>query len=87
LLQPGHSTSLRCLFAPSPRLGCILSVIEILRQLTFPLALESGNVSKMEMKDARIEQGGAVLCRIIGARLTSVDFVLDYLILGFDAVD
>ncbi len=38
----------------------------------------------MEKKNARIEQGEAVLDRIIGARLTSVDFVLDYLILGFD---
>jgi hypothetical protein len=74
-------------FHSNPLLGRQMSVIAILRQLTFPLALESGNVSKMEMKDARIEQGGAVLCRIIGARLTSVDFVLDYLILGFDAVD
>jgi len=38
----------------------------------------------MEMKNVGVEQGGAVLCRIIGARLTSVNFVLDYLILGFD---
>jgi hypothetical protein len=38
----------------------------------------------MKMKDATIEQDTAVLGRILGARLTSVDFVLDYLILGFD---
>jgi hypothetical protein len=48
------------------------------------LGLERGNVNKMEMKHTKIEEGAAVLDRIIGARLTSVQFVLDYLILGFD---
>lgn len=37
----------------------------------------------MLMKESE-EQGTSVLGRIIGARLTSVNFVLDYLILGFD---
>jgi hypothetical protein len=36
------------------------------------------------MKNAEVERGAAVFSRIIGARLTSVNFVLDYLILGFD---
>jgi len=36
------------------------------------------------MKNAEVEQGKAVFSRIIGARLSSVDFVMDYLILGFD---
>jgi hypothetical protein len=36
------------------------------------------------MKNSEVKQHEAVLDRIIGARLTSVDFVLDYLILGFD---
>jgi len=35
-------------------------------------------------KSARAKEGESALSRIIGARLTSVDFVLDYLILGFD---
>src|SRR5580700_1623503 len=39
---------------------------------------------KLEMKNSNSEQTGAVFDRIIGARLTSVDFVLNYLILGFD---
>jgi hypothetical protein len=38
----------------------------------------------MEMGNTKVEQGAAVLSRIIGARLSSVDFVMDYLILGFD---
>jgi hypothetical protein len=38
----------------------------------------------MGVKSARVKEGESVLSRIIGARLTSVDFVLDYLILGFD---
>jgi hypothetical protein len=38
----------------------------------------------MEIKSTRANTGGSVLSRIIGARLTSVNFVLDYLILGFD---
>jgi len=38
----------------------------------------------MSVKSARVKEGESVLCRIIGARLTSVDFVLDHLTLGFD---
>jgi hypothetical protein len=36
------------------------------------------------MKATGVEDSLAVLTKIVGARLTSVDFVLDYLILGFD---
>ena len=36
------------------------------------------------MNATRVEDGSSVLARIVGARLTSVDFVMDYLILGFD---
>ena len=35
-------------------------------------------------KRTTVESGESVLSRIIGARLTSINFVLDYLILGFD---
>src|SRR5580692_5778070 len=38
----------------------------------------------MGMNGTNVGQGSDVLTRIIGARLSSVDFVLDYLILGFD---
>jgi hypothetical protein len=38
----------------------------------------------MKTKNTKVEEGAAVFSRIIGARLSSVDFVLDYLILGFD---
>lgn len=38
----------------------------------------------MNAKKTKVEQGAAVFSRIVGARLSSVDFVLDYLILGFD---
>jgi hypothetical protein len=38
----------------------------------------------MTAKDTKVEQGATIFSRIIGARLSSVDFVLDYLILGFD---
>jgi hypothetical protein len=38
----------------------------------------------MKMKEAGREQDTPVLSRIIGARLTSVNFVLNYVILGFD---
>ena len=38
----------------------------------------------MRKRAARIEDGSSVLSRVVGARLTSVQFVLDYLILGFD---
>ncbi len=38
----------------------------------------------MKMKNTKVEDGAAVFSRIVGARLSSVDFVLDYLILGFD---
>jgi hypothetical protein len=38
----------------------------------------------MNVKSARVKEGESVLSRIIGARLTSVDFVLDHLALGFD---
>jgi len=36
------------------------------------------------MNATKVEDGSSVLARIVGARLTSVDFVMDYLILGFD---
>ena len=39
---------------------------------------------RMENKNTASNQGATVLGRVLGARLTSVDFVLDYLILGFD---
>lgn len=38
----------------------------------------------MNLRNSKVEDGESVLSRIIGARLTSVDFVMDYLILGFD---
>ena len=38
----------------------------------------------MESKAKSAQAGEALLQTITGARLTSVDFVLDYLILGFD---
>jgi hypothetical protein len=38
----------------------------------------------MGLKSAKVKNGESVLSRIVGARLTSVDFVLDHLILGFD---
>ncbi len=38
----------------------------------------------MKLKKTRVKNGEFVLSRIVGARLTSVDLVLDYLILGFD---
>ena len=38
----------------------------------------------MKPRKTKIDQSAVVLTRIIGARLSSVDFVLDYLILGFD---
>jgi hypothetical protein len=38
----------------------------------------------MGVKNARVKEGESVLSRIIGARLSSVQFVMDYLILGFD---
>ncbi|MFY9680594.1 MAG: hypothetical protein WA424_09330 [Candidatus Sulfotelmatobacter sp.] len=36
------------------------------------------------MNAKKVEDRNSVLARIVGARLTSVDFVMDYLILGFD---
>jgi len=50
----------------------------------FPFGSERGKVSKMEMKGTTAERSTAAFSRIVGARLSSVDFVLDYLILGFD---
>jgi hypothetical protein len=41
-------------------------------------------MTDMKIKDTKNGRGTAALNRIIGARLTSVNFVLDYLILGFD---
>jgi len=38
----------------------------------------------MGVKGARVKDGESVFSRIIGARLSSVQFVMDYLILGFD---
>jgi len=38
----------------------------------------------MKAKQTKVEQGTAVFSRIIGARLSSVDFVMNYLTLGFD---
>ena len=42
------------------------------------------DVRMMKTKNTKVEENAAVFNRIIGARLSSVDFVLDYLILGFD---
>jgi len=39
---------------------------------------------EIEMKKTKVEQSQAVFSRIIGARLSSIQFVLNYLILGFD---
>src|SRR5258707_1038212 len=39
---------------------------------------------EMEVKNVGVEESAAVFRRIIGARLTSVEFVLDHLALGFD---
>jgi hypothetical protein len=57
--------------------------------LAHPLTLddatyESEDALKMENQSATSDQSTTVLGRIVGARLTSVDFVLNYLILGFD---
>ena len=38
----------------------------------------------MGVRGARVKDGESVFSRIIGARLSSVQFVMDYLILGFD---
>ena len=40
----------------------------------------------MTPSEASVNEGEALLRTICGARLTSVQFVLDYLILGFDEV-
>jgi hypothetical protein len=41
-------------------------------------------LKQMRPKNTKAERGNTVFSRIIGTRLSSVDFVLDYLILGFD---
>ncbi len=38
----------------------------------------------MEIDSTKVGHGDAALSRVLGARLSSVDFVLDYLILGFN---
>jgi hypothetical protein len=38
----------------------------------------------MGIENTKVKEGESVLLRIIGARLSSVQFVMNYLILGFD---